>query len=35
MVRLKVATRSILLETVEAAWLNTAPKKLIEKYGER
>jgi len=35
MVRLKAATRSILLETLEAAWRNTAPKKLVEKHGAR
>ena len=32
MVRLKLATKPVLLETLEAAWRNTAPKKLVEKY---
>jgi len=34
-VRLKAATKKALMPAVEAAWRNTAPRKMIERYDAR
>ena len=35
MIHLRPARKSAVLDALEAAWRNTAPKKLLAKYGER